>query len=79
MSESDYIQCIERVQKNASEGSGYKFFGRDHKNVQHPLTQDWIDINFKLQYPEFYHNIHDPQVNKNSFEVPESASTSCGM
>ena len=60
----------------ASERPGYKFFGRDSKNKQHHFIQEWIDVNFKLQYPDFYKQIHDPQVDRNSFHVPKGAASS---
>ena len=41
--------------------------------------QDWINLNFKLQYPEFYHKLSNLQADQNNFQIPEEASTSHGM
>ena len=72
-----HVQRIERREEKDQHGEiTFNYYGRTSANTRSLLSQQWLDVNFKVRYPSFYGKLMNTSSasKKDFFDVPEGTS-----
>ena len=65
-----------KEEKDHNGATTYQYYGRTLVNTRCLLSQEWLDVNFKVRYPSFYGKLMNTSSasEKDVFQVPEGTS-----